>query len=262
MAAASMICNRLRRMRLVSLVIFATACGGSSKPPEPHAPAPKPALTPEPQARVLGDPKLLPPPPPPPPKPEKPPVPPIYERLHDDDGAVAGLTGFATRHMRDPKRCGGFSIVVKKAKKIAPSDAKLAAMFALEFPVDLDFSEPKKAGSLLKLNAWVDTLTKTMATANTHYQGQFASTDLGVKAAAAARLTQLYVRAASLLARAEVPVDIRTGDGVDEATVAYCDAIGSKAEPLLALGMQALEACQKHTRVAPAGWWADLCKTP
>ncbi len=212
---------------------------------------------------IYGDPALLPPPPKPlPPKPEKPAGPPIYDRLHDSDGAVAGLTGFATKRVRDPKRCGGFSILVKQAKKVAPSDAKIAAIFALEFPLELDFSEPKKAGSLLKLNAWVETLTKTLATANTHYQGLFAGTDLGVKAAATARLTQLYFRAASVLARAEVPVDLRTGDNPDEASTAYCDVISSKAEPLLTLGLQALEACQKHTRVAPAGWWAELCAAP
>lgn len=250
-------------MRFVSLVILAAACGGSSKPPEPTPPAPKPALAPEPTVGVYGDAKLLrEPPPPPPPKPEKPPAPPIYDRLHDADGAVPGLTGFSTKRVRDPKRCGGFSILVKKGKKVAPSDAKIVAMFALEFPIDLDFSEIKKAGSLLKFNAWVETMTKTTADANTHYQGQFASTDLGVKAAATARLTQLYFRAASVLARAEVPVDIRTSDNADEASLAYCDVLGSKAEPLLTLGLQALEACQKHTRVAPAGWWADLCKTP
>lgn len=254
-------------MRFVSLVIVATACGGSSKPPEPLPSAPPPEKPTEPaMVGVYGDPSTLPPAPPPPPAPPaklpKPELPPIQDRLRDGDGAVAGLTGFSTKRVRDPRRCGGFSILVKQGKKVAPSDAKIAAMFALEFPLDLDFSDTKKAGSLLKLNAWIETMTKTTADANTHYQGQFAATDLGVKAAATARLSQLYFRAASLLARAEVPLDIRTGDNVDEATLAYCDMIGGKAEPLLTLGLQALEACQKHTRVAPAGWWAELCAVP
>lgn len=250
-------------MRLVSLAILVTACGGSSKPSEPKPPAPKPALTPEPTAQVLGDPALLrEAPPPPPAKPEKPPAPPIYDRLRDGDGAVPGLTGFSTKRARDPKRCGGLSILVKKGKKVAPSDAKIAAMFALEFPIDLDFSETKRAGSLLKFNAWIEMMTRTTADANTHYQGLFASTDLAIKAAATARLSQLYFRAASVLARAEVPLDIRSGDNADEASIAYCDVIGSKAEPLLSLGLQAFDACQKHTRVAPAGWWAELCAAP
>jgi len=257
-------------MRLVSLAIFAAACGGSNKPVEPTPPAPRPALTPEPTlppeggtVGVYGDATLLRnPPPPPPPTPEKPSAPPIHDRLRDGDGAVPGLTGFSTKRVRDPRRCGGFSILVKKGKKVAPSDAKITAMFALEFPIDLDFSETKKAGSLLKLNAWIATMTKTTTDANTHYQGLFAATDLGTKAAATARLAQLYFRAASVLARAEIPLDIRTGDNADEASVAYCDVIGSKAEPLLTLGLQALEACQKHTRVAPAGWWAELCAPP
>lgn len=253
-------------MRLASLVIFAAACGGSSKPAEPQQPAPRPELAHAPAgtAQVLGDPKLLEhaPPPASPPRPEKPPAPPIYDRLHDVDGAVAGLTGFSTRRVRDPKRCGGFSILVKKSKKIAPSDAKIAAMFALEFPIDLDFSETKKAGSLLKLNAWIEAMTKTLRETNTHYQQQFASTDLNLKVAAAARLAQSNFRAASVIARAEVPLDVRAHDNADQVTTAYCDALAEKAEPLLALGTQALEACQKHTIAAPAGWWADLCKAP
>ncbi len=248
-------------MRLATVLLFAAACGGGSTSTEPKAPAPKPALTPEPPPKVVAEPTPA-EPPPPRPKPEKPPAPPIYDRLRDDDGAVVGLKGFSTKRVRDPKRCGGFSILVKKSKKVAPSDAHLAAMFALEFPVDLDFSETKKAGSLLKFNAWIQTMTTTSGAANSHYQGRFAAVDLSEKAAGAARLSQVMFRAASVLARAEVPLDIRNGDNVDEATLAYCDVLASKAEPFLELGLQALEACQKHTKVAPAGWWAELCAPP
>jgi hypothetical protein len=255
-------------MRVVPLLILAAACGGSSKPVEQPQQQPAPAarrspnLDAAPTVKVLGDASLAREIPPPPPKPEKPPAPPIYDRLRDDEGAVAGLTGFSTRRVRDPKRCGGFAILVKRGKKIAPSDAKIAAMFALEFPLGLDFSETKKAGSLLKFNTWVETLTRTAADANTHYQGQFASTDLGVKAAATARLAQTNFRAASVIARAEIPADIRGHEFADQATTAFCDTLAEKAEPLLALGTQALEACQKHTLAAPAGWWAELCKAP
>jgi hypothetical protein len=243
-------------MRLALISILVASCGGSSKPAQ--EPARKPALTPEPPAKVVAEPATVEPPPPLPPK-SKPPAPPIYDRLRDDDGAVAGLKGFSTKRVRDPKRCGGFSILVKKNKKVAPSDAHIAAMFALEFPLDLDYSETKKAGSLLKFNAWIQAMTETSAKANTHYQGQFAAVDLGVKAAGAARLSQLFFRAASVLGRAEIPLDIRNGDNPDEASLAYCDVLASKAEPFIELGMQALEACQKHTKVAPAGWWAELC---
>jgi len=265
-------------MRIALAWILVAACGGSSKPPEPAKPEPakpepakpeprrpQPSLDAGPTVSVLGDAKLLrepPPPPPPKPEPERPPGPPIYDRLRDDDGAVPGLTGFSTKRVRDPRRCGGAAILVKRGKKIAPSDAKIAAMFALEFPTGLDFSEPKKAGSLLKFNTWVEAMTRTAADATTHYQGQFVSTDPSVKVAAAARLAQLSFRAASLLARAEVPTDIRGHEYADEATAAYCGTLAEKAEPLLALGTQALEACQKHAPTAPAGWWADLCKKP
>ena len=197
-------------MRFVSLVIFAAACGGSNKPGEPQEPQPKPAarrpspnFDAAPEAKVLGDASLQRrAPPPPPPKPDKPPLPPIYDRLHDDDGAVPGLTGFSMKRVRNPTRCGGFSILVKRGKKIAPTDAKLAALYALEFPLDLDFSETKKAGSLLKFNTWIETMSKTAGAAKTQYEADFVSTDPAVKVAATARLAQVFFRAASLVARA------------------------------------------------------------
>lgn len=257
-------------MRFASLVILAAACGGSSKPPEPQQPAPKPAerrpspnLDAAPSAKVLGDASLVreaPPPPPPKPTPPAPPVTPIYDRLMDSDGAVPGLTGFSTKRVRDPRRCGGFSILTKRAKKVAPSDGKIVAVFAVEFPTGLDFSEQKKAGSLLKFNTWTEMLTKIARDARVHYEAEYANTDPAVKAAASGRLAQLYLRNASTIARAEIPTDIRGLDNADEATTVYCEQLAGTAEPLLALGVQALEACRKQTLVAPVGWWAELCK--
>lgn len=258
-------------MRFVALVILAAACGGSSKPaeqpkqPEPSAQAKKPSpnLDAAPTVKVLGDASLLEKPPKPPPAPVPPaPVTPIYDRLMDVDGAVPGLTGFSTRRVRDPRRCGGFSILTKRAKKVAPSDAKIVAVFALEFPLDLDFSETKKAGALLKFNTWIETMTKLSRDARAHYEAAYASPDPAVKAAASARLAQMYLRNASMLARADVPTDVRGSDNADEATIAYCEKLAQTAEPLLALGMQALEACRKQTIIAPSGWWAELCKAP
>lgn len=259
-------------MRLVALVILAAACGGSSKPAQPQEPAPKPEpeakrpspnLDAAPPAKVLGDASLeRQAPPPPPAPPPKPPAAPIYDRLMDVDGAVPGLTGFSTKRVRDPRRCGGFSILTKRAKKVAPSDAKLVAVFALEFPTGLDFSEQKKAGSMLKFNTWIETMTKISRDARTHYEAGYAATDPALKAAASARLAQMYLRNASLIARAEVPTDIRGLDNADEATTMYCEQLAETAEPLLALGMQALDACRRQTLVAPTGWWAEMCKAP
>jgi len=255
-------------MRLPALVIVVAACGGSSKPAEQPTPKPAPTIQPEPAGTVgvYGDASLLTPPPAPPPAPPKPaapPKPPIHDRLLDADGAVAGLTGFSTRRVRDPKRCGGQSILTKRNKKVAPTDAKLVEVFALEFPTDLNFTDEKKrAGSKLKLERFVETLTRTLAAAKTQYETEFASTDPAVKAAATARLAQIYMRGASVLARAEVPIDVRTSDMADEATIAYCDAMAEQAERMLELSADALGACRKFTLAAPAGWWAELCKAP
>jgi len=261
-------------MRIAIVWILIAACGGSSKPAEPPRqpePAPNPAakrpspnLDAAPTVQVLGDASLLrePPPRPKPPEPPKPPKSPIYDRLLDADGAVAGLTGFSTKRVRDPRRCGGISILTKRAKKVAPSDAKIVAVFALEFPTGLDFSESKKAGSLLKFNGWIEAMTKTSTEARTHYEALYASPDPSVKAAASARLAQMYLRNASLIARAEVPVDVRGHEHADEVTAVFCEELAAKAEPLLELGTQALDACRKQTIAAPAGWWAELCKAP
>jgi hypothetical protein len=65
-----------------------------------------------------------------------------------------------------------------------------------------------------------------------------------------------------VLARGEVPTDIRTNENASEATLVYCETLSEKAEPLLELGLQALAMCRKISTTAPAGWWADLCKVP
>lgn len=207
--------------------------------------------------------KERPAPTPKPPAPRPPRPAPIYDRLLDTDGAVAGLSGFSTRRVRDPNRCGGQAVLTTRGKKIAPTDAKLVAVFALEFPVDLDFTdEAKKEGSKLKFSRFVNAMTTTLGAARAQYEAEFASTDPGIKAAAAARLSQIYLRGASLLARAEIPVDVRTNAVATEASAVFCETLEDKAAPMLALGLDALESCRKFTLVAPAGWWAELCKAP
>lgn len=269
-------------MRLSIAVILLAACGGSSKPAEPPkqpapapAPAPKPVLAPAPSTGDMSGglawdeaangpaPAWTKERPAPAPKPPTPPKPPLHDRLLDTDGNVAGLPGFSIKRVRDPKRCGGLAILTKRAKKIAPTDAKLADVFALEFPIDLNFTDEKrKAGSKLKFERFVETLTKTLGAAKTQYEAEFASTDPAVKAASTARLAQIYLRGASVLARAEVPLDVRSSDVADEATIVYCDAMGEQAERFIQLGNDALGACRKFTLAAPTGWWAELCKAP
>jgi len=260
-------------MRLPFLVIVLAACGGSSRPVEPPTqpePAPVEATAEKATVDVVWDekthgpaPKPIAERPAPPPTPAEPPRTPIYDRLLDTDGNVAGLTGFSTRRVRDPKRCGGQAILTKRGKKVAPTDAKLVEVLALEWPVDLNFTDEKtQAASKLKFQRFIETLMKTLTAAKTQYEAEFVSTDPAVKAAATARLAQIYRRAASVLARAEVPNDIRTGDVADEATIVYCDAMAEQAEQMLQLATEALGACRRFTLAAPAGWWAELCKAP
>src|SRR5215204_1354419 len=113
------------------VVIALVACGGSKPPP------PAPALPPEPVAAPQPAPEPAPTPPPAAPVAETPAVPPqkpLLERLRDADGKVAGLDGFAIKRKPDPNYCGGVQIVTTRAKKVAPDDAPLAAVYKLEFP--------------------------------------------------------------------------------------------------------------------------------
>lgn len=199
-------------------------------------------------------------PPPPPPKP--PPAPPkktIYEALRDSDGDIAGLPGFSIKRKVDPTHCGGIAIITKRAKKIAKDDKPLADVFALEFPKGLSFDDKNKTASLKKFNAFLQQMTKVGAASREHYEKQMKSGEPVAKVAAAARMGQLFTRMASLLARAEIPQDVRSGDFVEDKINAFCDRLIEVAEPIQAMADQAISVCAEKAKTINVGWWDPVC---
>lgn len=264
-------------MRALPLILLA-ACGSSAPPPAAPAPAAEPVpvaqvqqpapAEPAPEsegvANVYGPASLAAPPPAPAAK--RPPPPPVYDRLQDHGGPIAGLPGFSIKRTPSTSHCGGVKITTKRAKKIAPADKQIAAVFALEFPTGLDFDpDPKhkaaRERSMKKFNDFVSTMTKLGGEATTFYADQAkTATDAAKKASAMARVVQIQFRLTSVLARGEIPKDVRTGEFKDEKVAAFCDKMSEVSEPLLAQAESALELCAATARQsATTGWWNDVC---
>jgi hypothetical protein len=201
-------------------------------------------------------------PPPPPPAPAPPPAPPkksVYETIRDTDGDIAGLAGFSIKRKVDATHCGGIAIVTTRARKIAKDDQPLADVFALEFPTGLSFDDKHKTESMKKFNAFLQKLTTVGAASREHYEKQIQSGDAVAKMAAAARMAQIFTRLASLLARAEIPADVRSGDFAQDKIDAYCDELVRVAEPIQAMAEQAIAACASKKPQINGGWWDPVC---
>lgn|GEM_PF-4230349 len=256
-------------MRILPLLLL-VACGSSpppatTPPPEP-APAPT-APTPEPAPVAEAEPPPAAAPEPAPPAPKVP----LFERLRDD-GEVAGLDGWKTQRKADATYCGGFKIVTTRGKKkVAADDQPLVDVYALAFPTNLNFDpDPKnkkaKEASLKKFNDFTETMQKVGGTATKFYEGWFTDSarDISAKIQAAARIAQINTRLASILARAEIPKDVRTGEFADDKKAAFCDKLLEVAEPLASRAQDATNVCATKLEKAPStGWWTSVCvKTP
>lgn len=237
---------------VAGIVVLAISCGGS---PAPAKPAPAPVLAPEPAPVV----KEAPPPPPPAPPAPEPPKKSLYESLRDTDGDIAGLAGFSITRKPDDKHCGGIVIVTKRAKKVAKEDQPLVDVFALEFPKGLSFDEKNNTASLKKFNAFLQQMSKVGAASREHYENQMRSGDPVAKVAAAARMAQMFTRLASVLARAEIPKDVRSGDFAQDEIDAFCDRLVEVAKPIQAMADQAISVCTEKAKTINGGWWDPVC---
>jgi hypothetical protein len=181
--------------------------------------------------------------------------------LQDTDGPVPGLAGFTYLRSTDATRCGGIAVaVVRDASVQAPAhDAELVALLALEFPKNLDFQRAREQ-AMNTFSTWLED-TKAQAGAATNvYEAQIKSTsDVAVQIAAYARLAQVMRHFASLLVRAEIPADIRTGDNAEEKIDAYCEALAQAADPLLVRAKESGANCRKLASGVPDGWWTPVC---
>ncbi len=255
----------MRAMRVAPVFLVWIACGGT---PAPRPAQPAPAVQDPASGDVvvtpgtgewpggLGEPQ---PAPPPEPQPAA-----LVARLRDVDGPVPGLDAFVTRRQRDANHCSGTSIATTRVanKAIAKGDEPLAALFELSYPRGLDFSDAHRAASQERFERWLTDLRRVGGAATEHYERAIGKADARAKVIALARLVQISYRVASTVARAELPLDVRTGELAAEKIEAFCDRLAEVAEPLLAQAESAAARCAEAARGVPAGWWTPNCTAP
>lgn len=252
-----------------ALLLILVACGSSAPPPSasPAAPpAAPPDAAPAPESKdraiVYGPPELA-ERAPQPAAPPTPPPPPVHDRLRDAEGPVAGLPGFAIKRTPSTSHCGGIKLSIKRSKRVAPADKHLAAVYALEFPSGLDFDpENKKVrdASMKKFESFIGNLTTTGTAAGQFYMDQVKDADERTKLINVARVVQVQFRVVSILARGEIPKDVRTGEFKDEKIAVYCEKLSEVAAPLLERAETALQHCATFVKQsASTGWWNEVC---
>jgi len=267
-------------MRTLALVVLAAACGSGSKspPPQPPAPAPAPDPTPAPEvgttikvnaerpadAAPRPGSKIEEAPPAPVPPPPPPSALAILDRVHDKAGEIPGMPGWNLKRVEDKTVCGGTRIAISKGKRKFDKDQMaLAKVYGIAFPANLNFDPANKQkvdDSMKRFDVFIKTMMKTGGDANAHFEANLTGTsDPVAKAEAIARMAQVTFQMASLLARAPIPKDVRTGEFSADKTGAYCDKMQEVAGPLALRGQEAAAACAKAG--APAGWYSPLCTT-
>lgn len=255
----------------VAFVLGLVACAGGSTP-RPAQPAPTSEL-PQVGASVRGEslssqPPQAEPAPVDTPAPAPAPTPSIYERIRDTDGPIAGMPGFAIRRKADKKYCGGIAIGTTRGKKVAKDDEPLAAVFEIEFPKNLDFdpapkNEKKLRESTQRFKAFLGEIKKLGDAAHDHYNAMLGrDAESATKVIGAARMAQVDTRITSILARSEIPKDVRTGEFADEKIKAYCDAVQVAAEPLQGRAEASIGICAEQAKLVGQGWWNEVCAAP
>jgi hypothetical protein len=251
-------------MRTLALVLLAAACGGSSPrkqpqpAPAPLAPAAPPSLMPQVETTLMPEPEL-----PADGQAEAPMRTPIFERLHDE-GDLAGVPGWSLKHVTDDNYCGGTRVVVSRGKRKLPAEViPLTRVYSIPYPTGLDFSpdaEPRRNASLKRFAAFIERLKRTGNEANAYYLKAVNGDDPEGRIRGTARLIQVQLRVASLLARAERPKDLRTGEFAADRTLAFCDKMYEIAEPMVDQAEMGVALCAKLIEAtSAASWWTSVC---
>ncbi len=128
------------------------------------------------------------------------------------------------------------------AAKFYLAETKYESFLDIKFPDKLDFSEKnakKKKDSEKRFKKWIDDKTKALQSAKTDYM---AIVDLqphwGV--ASAARVGQMYQNYSDAVFTAEIPKDVQA---FEDATDAYCDALGEESSKLEDKSVEAYTYC-------------------
>lgn len=177
------------------------------------------------------------------------------------------MPGFVRKRKMNANVCTGVAVAITRGKKVAKDDAPFAAVLALEFPKGLTFDldptqKAKTEASMKKFQTFIDEMQKVVGAASKHYEGNLAGATDEARVAAAARIAQIYMHVASVLARGDIPADVRTGDHAVEKTEAYCDKLAEVAEPMRTKAEEAARICAAKVNDVPVGWWTDVCTAP
>ncbi len=187
----------------------------------------------------------------------------IFDRLGDEAGPIAGLPGFSVERTPDPARCGGVAVRIVRAPDavVSPADESFVRMLELQAPTGLDYGDtPTKETSLNTMKHWFDQLQATAQDAAHGYTAQLAGASPETALVALARSAQVYRFMASPIVRFDIPLDMRDGDMAADKQAAFCDALATAAEPLVARADDAVRTCvEKSANVAP-GWWSTVCR--
>ncbi|HEY4057100.1 MAG TPA: hypothetical protein VGM39_10855 [Kofleriaceae bacterium] len=257
-------------MKYALVLVLVAACGGSPPPaPSPLPPVaaapPEQFVDPAPQTidKAPEAPDKAPEPAPPASPPAPPPLP-VADRLRDE-GPVAGMDGWTLKRTADATYCTGMKITtVRGKKKIAAEDKPLVDVYALAFPANLNFdpaNQKRAEAEKTRFDDWIKKTLDVTKSATTSYQAKLApGGDVAEAVRATARIAQINYRFASLLLRAPIPKDVRTGEYKQDKTTAYCDLFAEQAEPLVASAEQAIAVCAQKIDPTSTDWPAAFCK--
>ena len=182
----------------------------------------------------------------------------LFQRLRDDAGPVPGLPGAKLTWTKDANHCGGVAVTASHATASEP----INDVFAIRFPTDLDFTPTNQArenAALVKFDAWVQQTMTTGKDARAFYEERVKTASGRDRIIAAARLVQLQRYIASVFVRAEIPLDVRSGEYAAEKTEAFCDRLAEVAEPIVIVSEGAAKACAQLAAGYPPDWWTPVC---
>jgi hypothetical protein len=180
-------------------------------------------------------------------------------------GPLPGSPAIVIKTKGSDARCGGvlLTATVKKSKKASAPDKDLKLVFTAAYPTGLDFdpnNEAKRKKSMKRFDDWYTVLESATRNAAVRYKGILAdhNKSAGDRIAASARMVQVSRWAAHVVARAEVPKNVRT---TPEAKDIFCQTVAEKAEALEMFAVDAAVECRDlaATLKVGAGWWDDVC---
>lgn len=62
-----------------------------------------------------------------------------------------------------------------------------------------------------------------------------------------------------MLARGEVPADVRTGEFAQDKIDAFCGQLNEMAAAIIARAEEATQVCAQRVAEAGEGWWTSVC---